>query len=141
MFDANPTSTKAKVTEYVVLGGRDIKMMAQEAPDLRNRNKYYSDLKVPITWYCVGGSVADQRKFLIHEVIPDLFVNQGAKDTQIIWIPSHDAKINTCFRTDILEVPDGVTKKRSLTSTTGQSLPLVSASHGSLGESSTKKPT
>ena len=110
MFDVNPTSTRAKVTEYVVLGGRDIKLMAQAAPDLRNRNKYYSDLDVPITWYCVGGSVADQRNFLIYEVIPDLHVNQGAKNTQIIWIRSHDSKVNTSFRTDILEVLDGVTK-------------------------------
>ncbi len=72
MFDVNPSSTRAKKTEYVVLGGRDIKMMAQAALDLRNRLTYFSDLEVPITWYCVGGSVADQRNFLINEVIPDL---------------------------------------------------------------------
>jgi len=51
VFDVDPSSTRAKVTEYVVLGGRDIKQMAQAAPDLRNRNKYFSDLDVPITWY------------------------------------------------------------------------------------------
>ena len=110
VFDVDPASTRAKVTEYVVLGGHDIKQMAQAAPDLRNRNKYFSDLDAPITWYCCGGSVADQRNFLINKVMPDLYVNQGSKNTQILWIPSHDSKINTSFRTDVLEVLDGVTK-------------------------------
>jgi hypothetical protein len=81
VFDIDPASTRAKVIEYVVLGGRDIRQMAQAAPDLRMRNKYFSDLDVPITWYCCGGSVADQRNFLITVVIPDLFLNQSAKTT------------------------------------------------------------
>jgi len=110
VFDIDPASTRAKVIEYVVLGGRDIRQMAQAAPDLRMRNKYLSDLDVPITWYCCGGSVADQRNFLITEVIPDLFLNQSAKNTQILWIPSNESKIDTSFRTDVLEVIDGVTK-------------------------------
>ena len=110
VFDVNPASTRAKVTEYVVLGGCDIKQMSQAAPDLSNRNKYFSDLEVPITWYCCGGSVADQRDFLVNEVIPDLYLREGSKDAQILWIPSHDAKVNTSFRTDVLEVLDGVTK-------------------------------
>ena len=87
IYDVNPASTRAKVTEYMVLGGLDLKLMAQAAPDLRNRNRYLSDYDVPITWYCCGGSVADQRNFLIHEVIPDLFIKEQAKETQILWIP------------------------------------------------------
>ncbi len=83
VFDINPASTRAKVIEYVVLGGRDIRQMAQAAPDLRMRNKYLSDLDVPITWYCCGGLVADQRNFLISKVIPELFRNQSATRTQI----------------------------------------------------------
>ena len=110
VFDVNPSSSKARKTEYVVLGGRDLKTMAQAAPDLRNRLTYLSDSDVPITWYCVGGSVADQRNFLICEVIPDLYIKQGATTTQIIWIPCHDVKENTSFRTDVLEILDGVTK-------------------------------
>jgi len=110
IFDIDPASSQAKVIQYVVLGDSHIKEMAQAAPDLRNRATYQSDLDVPIVWYCCSGSVADQRNFLIGEVIPDLIWNQGAKDTQILWIPSHQSKINTSFRTDILEVIDGVTK-------------------------------
>jgi len=110
IFDIDPASSQAKVIQYVVLGDSNIKEMAQAAPDLRNRATYQHDLDVPILWYCCSGSVADQRNFLIGEVIQDLFWNQGAKDTQILWIPSHHSKINTSFRTDILEVIDGVTK-------------------------------
>ncbi len=55
--------------------------MAYAAPDLRNRNKYYMNLEVPITWYCCGGTVAEQRVFLIYEVVPDLFIRQQAEDT------------------------------------------------------------
>jgi len=77
---------------------------------LRMRNKYFTDLDVPVTWYCCRGSVADQRNFLISEVIPDLFRNQSATSTQILWIPSNESKISTSYRTDVLEVIDGVTK-------------------------------
>ena len=110
VFDVDPSNAKAKVTEYVVLGGRDLKQMAQAGPDHRNRSKYLTDIEMPITWYCCGGSIAQQRDFLINKVIPDLFIRQEAKDTQILWIPSHESKINTNFRTDILEVIDGITK-------------------------------
>jgi len=110
IFDIDPASSQAKVIQYVVLGDSNIKEMAQAAPDLRNRATYQADLDVPILWYCCSGSVADQRNFLIGEVIQDLFWKQGANETQILWIPSHHSKINTSFRTDILEVIDGVTK-------------------------------
>jgi len=110
VFDVDPASMRVKVTEYVVLGGRDIKQMVQAAPDLRNRNTYFGDYDVPITWYCCGGSVAEQRNFLINEVIPDLFIRQEAKHTRILWIPTHNSKFNTSFQTDILEVLDGLTK-------------------------------
>ena len=94
----------------MVIGGHSIKTMANAAPDLRNISKYSSDSEVPILWYCIGGSVANQRDFLIGEVITDLFVSQGVTEAQIIWIPSHEEKNNTNFRTDILEILDGVTK-------------------------------
>ena len=110
IFDINPASSQAKVIEYVVLGDSNIRHLAQAAPDLRMRNKYLADIEVPITWYCCGGSVADQRNFLVSEVIPDLFWNQDATNTQILWIPSNQSKISTSYRTDILEVIDGVTK-------------------------------
>jgi len=110
IFDINPVSSQAKVIQYVVLGDFNLREMAQAAPDLRNRNTYLNDLDVPIVWYCCSGSVADQRNFIIGEVIPDLYWNQGARDTQILWIPSHQSKINTSYRTDILEVIDCVTK-------------------------------
>jgi len=110
IFDIDPASSNAKVIEYVVLGDSNIRQMVQAAPDLRMRNKYLADINVPITWYCCRGSVADQRNFLVSEVIPDLFRNQSAANTQILWIPSNQSKISTSYRTDILEVIDGVTK-------------------------------
>ena len=60
VFDVNPSNKRAEKTRYVVLGGHNIKMMAKAAPDLRNLLKYFSDFEVPILWYCVRCSVADQ---------------------------------------------------------------------------------
>ena len=110
IFDIDPASSRAGVTQYVVLGDNELKQMAYAAPDVRNRTKYYTDFEVPITWYCCNGTIVQQRDFLTYKVIPDLFIRQQAEDTQILWIPSHESKIKTSFRTDVLEVIDGVVK-------------------------------
>ena len=68
------------------------------------------DEDAPILWYVCSGLVAEQRDLIINKVIPDLFLRQDSQDAQILWIPSHESKVKTSFRTNIIEVQDGVIK-------------------------------
>ena len=96
--------------KYVVIGGKEIKAMAKAEPDLRNKHKYFSDQDVPILWYACGGRIADQKDILLNEVIPDLFMSKLQNKAQILWIPTHEARINTSFEPDVMEILDAVTK-------------------------------
>jgi len=106
IHDGAPTSQY----EYVVIGGREIRAMAKAEPDLRNKHKYFSDEDVPILWYACGGGIVDQKNILLNEVIPDLFMSKLQNKAQILWIPTHEARINTSFEPDVMEILDAVTK-------------------------------
>ena len=96
--------------QYIVIGGKDVEYIAKAEPDRRNKNKYYVDHEVPIIWYACGGSIADQRDILIYKVIPDLLLIQDQTVAQILWIPSHEARINTAYECDIMQILDSIMK-------------------------------
>ena len=90
IYDREPTSKY----KYVVIGGKEIRAMAKAEPDLRNKHKYFSDEDVPILWYACGGGIVDQKNILLNEVIPDLFMSRLQNKAQILWIPTHEARLN-----------------------------------------------
>ena len=71
-FDKDPRRTDGTFnsgqTEYIVIGGPDLRGIAKEVAERKNF-RIYTDNQVPVLWYSCSSSISDQREFLISNVV------------------------------------------------------------------------
>jgi hypothetical protein len=88
----------------------DYKALAMAIADHERSRPYLTLNQTPILWYLTRGTVAEQTRTLVREVIPHSHLWLGHTNIHVLWMPSHNTPQRTNFRVDTLEILDAAIK-------------------------------
>ena len=93
---------------YMFVG--DYKALAMAVADHERSRPYLTSNTAPILWYLTRGTVAEQARTVVREVIPHSHLWLGHTNIHLLWMPSHNTPQRTNFRVDTLEILDAAIK-------------------------------
>jgi len=95
---------------YIFIG--DCKALALAIADQEKTRPYLTPETVPVLWYFTKGTVAQQARTLVRELVPHAHMWLGHKDIHVLWMPGHAIPENMDFHIDTVEVLDAAIKLR-----------------------------
>ena len=93
---------------YIFIG--DIKALALATADQERTRSYLTPETVPMLWYFTRGTVAQQARTIIRELVPHAHLWLGHHDIHVLWMPGHNIPEHTDFHVDTVEVLDAAIK-------------------------------
>jgi len=93
---------------YLFIG--DVKALALAIADKEKTRPFLTPEKVPVLWYFTKGTIAQQARTLVRELVPHAHMWLGHREIHVLWMPGHVIPENTDFHVDTVEVLDAAIK-------------------------------
>ena len=67
----------------------DTKAIALATADKEKTKPFLTPEKVPMLWYFTRGTIAEQARTVIRELVPHAHLWLGHKEIHVLWMPGH----------------------------------------------------
>jgi hypothetical protein len=90
----------------------DIKATSLATADKEKTKDYLTSETVPVLWYFTRGTICQQARTIILELIPHAHLLLGHEEIHVLWMPGHGTPEDTDYNVDTGEIVDVAIKVR-----------------------------